>query len=134
MKFKKHISFFLAFFLLVSNVGLAFNVHYCGGEVSSIEPVYLQSNAQREEDCCGEKVEKQNNCCRDITFHFQEKSENTLLKSFSFNANIVFLKEESYSRIVSPIFKSPRSSRASYHYEAHAPPFFKLYHQYIFYG
>jgi hypothetical protein len=36
MNFKKQISIFLAILLLVSNVGLAFNVHYCGGEIASV--------------------------------------------------------------------------------------------------
>lgn len=40
MNFKKHISLFLAFFLLVSNVGFALDVHYCGVEIASIKPVF----------------------------------------------------------------------------------------------
>jgi len=61
MKFKKHISILLSFFLLVSNVGFAVDVHYCGGEVASIKPVYwenLEASKTVEKSCCASKVEK----------------------------------------------------------------------------
>ncbi|MGG7034171.1 MAG: HYC_CC_PP family protein [Flavobacterium sp.] len=134
MKFQKHISILLAIFLLVSNVGFAFNVHYCGDEVASVDTVYLQLDLKAiENGCSGEKVEKESNCCRNITFHFQEKSENTLTKSISFDVDSHFLIVESNKIVVSQIVNSTKNSIASYHYEANVPPFFKLYHQYIFY-
>jgi hypothetical protein len=61
MKFKKHISILLAFFLLVSNVGLAFDVHYCGEKVASIQPFYLKSGEVSnsvEKGCCEKKASK----------------------------------------------------------------------------
>lgn len=133
MKFKKHISILLAIFLLVSNVGFAFNVHYCCGKVASVETVYLQLDVKStdKKSCC-EKVQKES-CCRNITYHFQDKSENTLTKSISFNVDTHFLIVQSNKIVASQIDNPTRSSKASYHYETNAPPFFKLYHQYIFY-
>ena len=40
MQFKKHISLLIAFFLLVSNSGLAFNVHYCGDKIAAVSSVF----------------------------------------------------------------------------------------------
>ena len=134
MKFKKHISLLLAFFLLVSNTGLAFNVHYCGDKVASVEPVYLHSDINPDQKgCCGEKVEKQDSCCRSITLQFQEKSVNNLAKSFSFKAGLLFIKEDNSLFVIPSIGDTAETSVPSYHYEVNSPPFFKLYHQYIFY-
>jgi len=36
MSLKKCTGLFLAFLLLVSNIGFAFDVHYCGGKIASI--------------------------------------------------------------------------------------------------
>ena len=133
MNFKKHISLLLAFFLLVSNVGLAFDVHYCGGEIASVSLKTGFESQDFEKNCCG-KVEKKSACCKDKVVHFQKKSDNVLLKVFSFNADVPFLFEE-WSPIVFakvPNFKSAPVS--SYYCDAHAPPLFKLYNQYIFYA
>jgi predicted transcriptional regulator len=40
MQIKKHIALLLAFFLLISNSGLAFNVHYCGEKIAAISSVF----------------------------------------------------------------------------------------------
>ncbi len=78
MKFKKHISLFLAFFLLVSNVGFAVDVHYCGGEIASVKPIFwktLESQNTVEESCCPPKssniVEENGGCCKDKVVSFQ---------------------------------------------------------------
>src|SRR5688572_10767 len=131
MKFKKHISLIMIFFLLASNMGLAFNVHYCGDEIASVEPVYLQLDVNTDQNgCCGEKFEKENNCCSNKTLQFQEKSVNNLAKSISFKAELIFTKGDFNSFIIPSIGDSAETSVASYHYEVNAPPFFKLYHQY----
>ena len=54
MKFKKHISFLLAIFLLISNTGFALGVHYCGGDVASVKPVFWKTSEtlNKEEKGC----------------------------------------------------------------------------------
>ena len=47
MIFKKHISLLIALLVLVSNSGLAFNVHYCEGKIASISSVFS------DEEVCG---------------------------------------------------------------------------------
>ena len=141
MKFKKYISIILAFFLLVSNVGFAIDVHYCGGEVASIKPIYwknTESFNSVKDNCCGSKatsnVQKKDSCCKDKVVHFQKKSENITLNSISFLPNFVFLVEEWNPIIFSKISKFECIRITSYYCDANAPPLFKLYHQYIFYA
>jgi hypothetical protein len=141
MKFKKHISLALAFFLLVSNVGFAVDVHYCGGKVAAIKPIFWKDSEtlnKEEKGCCPPKVStitnKKESCCKDKVIHFQKKSGKVSLNSISFQPDFIFLFEEFtpifYSEV--SIFENGRST--SYYCDANAPPLFKLYHQYIFYA
>ena len=141
MKFKKHISLFLAFFLLVSNVGFAIDVHYCGGEIASVKPIFwktVESQNTVDESCCPPKnssiVEENAGCCKDKLVSFQKKLENVTIHSISFHLDFNFLLEEWNPIVFSefPIFES--SEITSYYCDANAPPLFKLYHQYIFYA
>lgn len=141
MKFKKHISFFLAFFLLLSNVGVAIDVHYCCGEIASVKPVIWETIEYQntvEESCCPPKassnLEKNDSCCKDKVVHFQKKSENVIIKSISFQPDFNFLFEEWNPIVFSEITNFENSLTTSYYCDANAPPLFKLYHQYIFYA
>ncbi|MFV5698537.1 HYC_CC_PP family protein [Flavobacterium sp. ZT3R17] len=137
MRFKKHISIILAFFLLVSNVGLAFDVHYCGEKVASIQPFYLKSGEvlnSVEKGCCEKKVSKKDSCCKNKVVHFQKKSDNVLIKAFSLNADIPFLIKEWNPIVFSKVTVFKNFENNSYYCDAHSPPLFKLYSQYIFYA
>lgn len=141
MKFKKHISFLLAIFLLVSNTGFALGVHYCGGNVASVKPVFWKTSeslSKEEKGCCSPKVstitDKKDSCCKNKVVHFQKKSGKVTLNSISFQPDFVFLFEE-WNPIVFTEFSNFEDSRIiSYYCDANAPPLFKLYHQYIFYA
>lgn len=141
MKYKKHISIFLAFFLLVSNMGFAIDVHYCGGKVASVTPIFLKnydSIPALEESCCASEssslVEKKESCCKDKVIQFEKKQENSTIKSISFQPNFTFLFEEWNPIIFSENSNFENSRITSYYCDANAPPLFKLYHQYIFYA
>lgn len=134
MKFKRHICLLLAFFLLVSNMGLAFNAHYCDDELASVSLKTSFSSQNFEKDCCGELVEEKEHCCKDKEVRFQKKADNLIVKSFSFNIDIPFLIQEWNPIVVSLISNFKSSQVVSYFCDANAPPFFKLYHQYIFYA
>ena len=133
MNIKKCTSLFLAFLLLVSNVGFAFNVHYCGGEIASVSVKPIASK-QVDKGCCSKKVEKEESCCKDKVVNFQKKSDNTILKVFSIDSPFYFLVKESQTFIFSSeaILKSAKAT--SYFCDANAPPLFKLYSQYVFYA
>ena len=133
MNIKKCTGLFLAFLLLVSNVGLAFNVHYCGGEIASVsvKPIPYQ---KAEKSCCSKKVEKEESCCKDKVVNFQKKSDNTVLKVFSIDSPIYFIIKESQTFVFSSEANLKSAQATSYFCAANAPPLFKLYSQYIFYA
>lgn len=137
MKFKKCISLFLAFFLLVSNVGFAVDVHYCGGKVASIKPASwgnVETSKVVKKSCCASKVEKKESCCKNKVVHFQKKSGKVTLNSISFQPDFNFLFEEWNPVVFSEITNFENSRITAYYCDANAPPLFKLYHQYIFYA
>lgn len=132
MNFRKQISLFLAFFLLVSNLGLAFNVHYCDNEIASVS---INSNSKEiEKDCCG-KVERESKCCKNKIIKSVEKSDQITSKvvSFDFNCNLVFNK-------CNPLvffnvkYLDKTDNSLVYYSEANPPPLYLLYSQYIFYA
>ena len=131
MNLKKCIGLFLAFFLLVSNLGLAFNVHYCGDKVASIS---LKPNfsSVKSDSCCG-IVEKDSSCCQNKIVHFQEKSDNVVVKGFSFQYENPSIVIESKTSIPPLHYNSLDNYTPKYHCEVHPPTLYKLYSQYIFY-
>ena len=133
MNIKKCTSLFLAFLLLVSNVGFAFSVHYCGGEIASVSVKPIASK-QVDKGCCAKKVEKEDSCCKDKVVNFQKKSDNTILKVFSIDSPFYFIIKESQTFIFSSNENLKNAQTASYFCDANAPPLFKLYSQYIFYA
>ncbi len=141
MKFKKHISFLLALFLLVSNTGFAIDVHYCGEKIASIKPAYWESKeaqSLKEESCCPPKssniVNKKESCCKDKVVHFQKKSGKVTLSSISFQPDFTFIFEEWNPIVFSEYSNFESNCILSYSCDANAPPLFKLYHQYVFYA
>lgn len=133
MNLKTCTSIILAFLLLVSNVGMAFNVHYCGDEIASISVNRIASQ-QIEKGCCEKTVTKKDSCCKDKVVNFQKKSDNTILKVFSFSAPYYFVIKQVQTISFFSIENLKSIEVTSYFCEANAPPLFKLYSQYIFYA
>lgn len=132
MNLKKCTGLFLAFLLLVSNIGFAIDVHYCGGNIASIS-LSTKVSASPEKKCCGAK-EKKNSCCKDKLVHFEKKSDNATLKIFFFQLAFpaVIQQYNPITFLAVPNFKN--NQVIAYCSDANAPPLFKLYHQYIFYA
>jgi len=131
MNFKKSTCLFLAFLLLVSNIGFAFNVHYCGGKIASVS---LNTTSPIEEKSCCAKSEKKSSCCKDKVVQIEKKSDNATFKIFFFQLVFPALIQE-FNPVVFlsvPNFKS--NQIISYYSDANAPPLFQLYQQYIFYA
>ena len=133
MRIRKHISILLAILLLVSNVGLAFNVHYCGDEIASVSLKNPFFNQNTEENCCG-IAEKKSNCCNDKVFKFDKKSDNLIVKIVTFQINSPFIFQDWKPIVFSkkPIFKNCKIT--SYYCSANAPPIFMRNCQLIFYA
>jgi hypothetical protein len=132
MKFKKHLSVFLAFLLLVSNVGLAFNVHYCGDKIASVSLNSTLTSLTNEKGCC-EKTAKKDSCCKDKKIVVQKKTDNGIVKSFSFQIDYDFLVSDYHPIVFTALPNFKNNSTLSYYCDANAPPLFKLYSQYLLY-
>jgi hypothetical protein len=118
---------------LFSNLGLAFNVHYCDNEIASISLSTIQAAQKAEQDCCG-VVEKNSKCCNDKIIKAEIKSELILVKSVSFDAE--FIQDYNYWK---PLFFSDNFSfktrgNFTYYCDSHPPPLYLLYSQYTFYA
>ncbi|HEX9979768.1 MAG TPA: hypothetical protein VGB50_04295 [Flavobacterium sp.] len=142
MRLTKCTSLFLSFLLLVSNMGLAFNVHFCEGQIASITSVFNVEEvcevqpvpALEEKACCAEAAKDHKSCCDDKIVDLKDKDHDVVIK-FTFGGDFLFHVApitEIPSFIPKAVF--PVKKDAVYHFEPENPPLFKLYHQYIFYA
>ena len=132
MNLKKCTVLFLVFLMLVSNVGFAFDVHYCGGKIASVS-LNTKAEVTPQKSCCAKK-EKKSSCCKDKVVHLEKKSDDATFKVFFFQLAFPAVIQEfnPIAFLAVPNFK--KSQIISYFSDANAPPLFKLYHQYIFYA
>jgi hypothetical protein len=140
MQFKKCTGLFLASLLLVSNIGLAFNVHFCGGKIADVSSVYNVSEVcempvAETTACCAKKATDHKKCCEDKTVDLQDDSDEVVVKTFTFSVAAPFLNAEI------PLFQNPASSpevlrenTVAYYCDSHSPPLFKLYSQFLLYA
>jgi hypothetical protein len=134
MNCKKGIGILLALLVLVSNIGFAFTMHYCGGKAASFSVRTIDPLAAVNKSCCAKKVIEKDSCCKNKTVHFEKKTDHATLKAFSFEPNAFYVLADVKQEITtykSIILHQPTST---YCCDAHAPPLFKLYHHYIFYA
>lgn len=131
MNFKKSTCLFLAFLLLVSNIGFAFNIHYCGGKIASVS---LDTTSPIAEKSCCAKPDKKSTCCKDKVVEIEKKSDDATFKIFFFQLAFPALIQEFTPVALSSVYHFRKNQIVSYYSDANAPPLFKLYHQYIFYS
>ena len=131
MKLNKHISILLAMLILVSNVGLAFNVHYCGDKIASVS--FASHKFDAEKKCCG-KAEKKSSCCKDKKIKLEKKTDHSVIKYFSFQLEAPFASHDwnSFEGLSIANFKSNQALK--FYCDSNAPPLYKLYSQYLFYA
>ncbi|MFM6954364.1 MAG: HYC_CC_PP family protein [Sphingobacteriaceae bacterium] len=67
---KKILSWVFAGLYLLSTLGLAVNVHYCGNKLAQVQ---FQSREIR--NCCSEKAEKTAGCCKNQLVNFKIKDQ-----------------------------------------------------------
>lgn len=148
MIFKKHISILIAFLILVSNSGMAFNVHYCEGKIASITSVFSkeevcdtsiselakQKPIEVEKACCAKPETSHKKCCSDKEVNLKNKTEKISSKTISLDfepAFFIVFKNHVFSVDFSQNFVP---EKVAFYCESHAPPLYKLYCQYTFYS
>ncbi len=138
---KKWIPYLFLFSLLFSNIGLAYNIHSCRGNIEKISLAYTKHQEDSsckmdsEESCCSiPEVKKKNDCCKDDVVT-QQPTDKNLVKTFLVQ----------WDHFILPSPWNPLDSLAYipqeelplellFYCDSHAPPLFKLYCQYIFYA
>lgn len=134
MQIKSGVSLFLATLLLISNFGLAFNVHFCGDKIASITSTISAADSDIECCCINEKSEK-NDCCKDKVVDLKKETKEVVLKSASFQIDAPFILVKSSEIIFAKVEKIVSKSVVAHYYcVSNAPPLFKLYQQYVFYA
>ena len=134
MNCKKGIGLFLALMILVSNVGWAFTMHYCGGKLASVSIQTISNSSHQKKSCCAPKALKKESCCKNKKVQIEKKSDHAILKAFSFEPYVAYLVPEIKKEIVTTKATFIHQTISTYYCDAHSPPLFKLYHQFIFYA
>ncbi|MDP2158891.1 MAG: hypothetical protein Q8K02_00275 [Flavobacterium sp.] len=138
MSFKKSMSLFLAIHLLVATSGLAFNVHYCGGEIASISSVFNleepceMDSQQDQKSCCSSSFSDHEGCCSNETVQaeFDEMVVSHINFDFTFTALFSDFQVPTFVEFVG----SKYSNELHYYCDSNAPPLYKLYSQLVFYA
>ncbi|NNF01052.1 MAG: hypothetical protein HKN22_00060, partial [Bacteroidia bacterium] len=83
-------------FYLIASVGVAINVHYCGGKISNIE---LSTDKGL---CCCEDAEGMSNCCDDEKVIFQLHDDQKLSQTTrtSFDQTFTLIALASYLDVI----------------------------------
>lgn len=139
MQLKKPIVLVLAFFLLISNSGLAFNVHYCGEKIAAITSVFSNEEVcnmpvKKEQSCCKKKQITHKKCCSDKELNLKSTSEKFTFKSLSFDFNLFFFTTDFKSTFYTFQETHQNFQVAAYYCNANSPPLYKLFCQYTLYA
>lgn len=140
MRSKKFTSLFLAILLLVSNLGLAINVHYCGDKIASVSSVFstvtsAKSQSPKKDCCCKVDNKDKDSCCKNKIVDLKKGNKDVIVKTFSFQVQtaLILVKSIELHFATAEIINSC-SNESEYYCSPNAPPLFKLYHKYIFYA
>lgn len=140
MQVKKQICLLIAFFLLVSNSGLAFNVHYCEGKIASISSVFSDEEICAmpveliEKSCCSKLQQTHKKCCTDKEVNLKSKAEKISVKSISFDLDSLFYVPQVSASFASYSTPINQQQNLVFYCDAHAPPLYQLYCQLTFYA
>ena len=134
MLIRKSTSLLVSFLVLFSNLGLAFNVHYCHNEVSSIfvDYQFRETCVEQQISCCT-ATKSHSDCCSNKIVKVEKKSDKTLVTSFQIQLDCpVLIKSNTLSFLQTEMLLE---NKLSYFYcDSNAPPFYKLYCQLVFYA
>ena len=138
MKPAKHISIVLTFLILFSNIGLALNVHYCHGRVSSVSVAYKTGHCSKKAEprsCCAMAARADKKCCKSHLVKLHDKADHILVKSLGLDLGQFYAADAwkptalFYTEVPVAVTQTP-----AFYCDSHAPPLFKLHCQFVFYA
>ena len=131
--FKKIIPTVIAFFLLLSQTGMAFNIHFCASNVASIAINSTKNSTEFEKNCCGE-VEKNAKCCHNKIIKAVEKSETVFVKTIQFSPKFIVPVSNCNVPVAASLKDVLLRANFAYSFNSNAPPLFRRFCQLIFYA
>jgi len=91
--------------------------------------------AEPEKSCCAKKIETgHKKCCTDKTINLKGKAIDVIVKMASVDYAVPFVLPVDKPIVFGETTPGQARNLPTYYCDAHAPPLFKLYHQYIFYA
>lgn len=150
MKMQKYIRVILSLILILSNLSVAFSMHFCGGQIEQIKLNHLDNKVckmQVPTSCCSDKQEvnhcetpnqkesnnKDEDCCKDLAIadELQQQQIVKVLKILP----IIFEEFSTIQYFEFPDVDSKITSKQTldFYVESNAPPIYKLNQQFIFY-
>ena len=139
MNFKKHISIFLALFILLVNSSASLVLHFCNDQFAYVSLVYQENklvDSTSEDSCCALETIDTNDegCCSNEEIKVEKKIEYSITKGFSNPISILFFENQTTAFSNQTCFLSLAKKTVPYYCNSNAPPFYKLYSQLIFYA
>lgn len=138
MNFKKCTSIIMAFYLLISSSGLAFNVHYCGDTIASVSSVFSNEEPcemvihSEEKACCAASSDSHDGCCSDETI--QADFDEVVIKQLQFDFDYVSVFPSVEFSFYTTRVEVIKEQLFDYYCDANAPPLYQLYSQFVFYA
>jgi hypothetical protein len=138
MIFRKQVSVFIAMLVLVSNSGLAFNIHFCEGKIASVTSVFSKEEVCAmpvavEKSCCSKVETTHGTCCSDKEVNLKDDVEKVLLK-ISFDHQFFYVFQECTAIEFVKLQQVLPSNTLEYYCNANAPPLYQLYCQFTLYA
>lgn len=135
MQLKKRTSILLAFLILFSNLGLAFNVHYCEDKIASVSLNTIVSEPCIEDvkSCCAVQSSHEK-CCSNKIIKAEKKNDIFFSKSINLDFQQTYLLHESSFLEKRNLFFFSKKEFSSFYCDSNAPPFYKLYCQLVLYA
>ena len=128
----------MAFYLLISSSGLAFNVHYCGDTIASVSSVFSNEEPcemeihPEEKACCTASSDSHDGCCSDETI--QADFDDVVIKQLQFYFDYVSVLPTVEFSFYTNRVDLINEQLFDYYCDANAPPLYQLYSQFVFYA
>jgi hypothetical protein len=133
---KRFTAILLTTFILISNLGLAFNIHYCHNEIASVSLSFEQEESCNENpnSCCASS-DNHKKCCSETTIKTDKKSDDILVKSFQLDLQQFVANTQHWDFNFSKEIVSIKKNNLIENYsESNSPPLYKLYCQLVLYA
>lgn len=130
---KKITAILITAVVLFSNLGLAFNVHYCHDKIASVSIDYSIEDEDTSSCCCVKK-DVQKKCCSDTTIKAEKKSDNFVVKHVGCDLLQYIITQQVDFNFQNQLISIKKQNLIENYSEANSPPLYKLYCQFVLYA